>query len=381
MDRSLIDDSKRRGLFSTMVGKIADLEDFRRKHLAQNHALGDVRNFLINGGFDFAERQDDATAFTTIASQDYGPDRWWSDRANANIQYQRVDATGESGLHCRFYGSYKKVTNAGKIFITQVVEGVNSVPMRGRHVTFSICMKASAAYTIRMAILQLATAGTIDAPPATLVTAFGAAGTDPTLGANIAVIGTTESKSVTTNWQQFSVNVTVPSDAKNILVALWSNGNIAAGDTVSLAQAGLYITPTPPAWMPVPIADELEKCHRYGFRYDEAIDTHGMRRGTQALEVPFTFPVKMRIVPTGTSTITGWTNAAPGTTTVGFFNAVTNAYTIITGALTVNLAFNVGQRGGIMLFSAATSFDGTRGDGGRFECGPNVVIFFDAELL
>src|SRR5689334_7601271 len=42
---------------------------------------GTLQNCLINGGFDFAQRQDPAT-LTTIAIDNYGPDRWRVSREN-----------------------------------------------------------------------------------------------------------------------------------------------------------------------------------------------------------------------------------------------------------------------------------------------------------
>jgi hypothetical protein len=219
-------------------------------------------NYLINGGFDIAQRQAPGT-LTTIADNKYAADRWRVTRENADVQYIRVDANAESDLTSRYYGQFKKITNAGKLHICQIIEGFNSVPLRNKTVVFQAKLKASSSKTIRMGILQLQTAGTVDTIPATLVTAFGADSTDPTLGANVAVITAAQSKSVTTSWQSFSVSVTVPVNSKNIICAIWSDADFAANDTVSIAEAGLFTASSVQAWTPRLIGAEYSLCWRY----------------------------------------------------------------------------------------------------------------------
>jgi hypothetical protein len=219
-------------------------------------------NMLINGGFDLAQRQTPGT-LTTIADNKYAADRWRATRANADIQYQRVDALGETGLTSKYYGNFKKITNAGKLHICQIVEGFTSVSLRGKLIIFQAKMKASSSKTIRMAILELQNAGAIDTIPATLVTAFGADTVDPTLGANVAVITATQSKSVTTAWQNFSISVTVPSNSKNIVCAIWSDAGFAINDTLSIAEAGLYTGTTVQDWVVPDLGTEILRASRY----------------------------------------------------------------------------------------------------------------------
>ncbi len=228
-------------------------------------SISDTTNYLINGGFDIAQRQAPAT-LTTISDNGYGPDRWKSTRENADLQFQRNDATGESGLTSRYYGKYKKITNAGKFMALQIIEGVNSVPLRGRTVIFQAKMKASAAKTIRMAIIQLQTGGTIDTIPGTFVTAWNVDSTDPTLGANLAVVTGVQSKSVTTAWQNFSVSVSIPSDAKNVICAIWSDADFSVGDELNIAEAGLFLGSSLIAWSPRLFANELALCRRYCYK-------------------------------------------------------------------------------------------------------------------
>lgn len=281
-------------------------------------------NWLINGGFDLAQRQAPGT-LTTLTDNKCSADRWRVTRENADVQYIRVDATSESGLTSRYYGQFKKITNAGKIHICQIVEGINSVPLRSKTVIFQAKMKASASKTIRMAVLELQNAGTMDSIPATLVTAFGADSTDPTLGTNVAVITGAESKSVTTSWESFSVSVTVPTNSKNIICAIWSDADFAANDTLSIAEAGLFAASAVQAWTPRMYTEELRMCMYY-YQKTFPIDTAPVQNvgsAANSLRIlagkagalsnygEWRLPVPMRIDPTVTTYNPQAANAQP----------------------------------------------------------------------
>jgi hypothetical protein len=229
-------------------------------------------NLLINGGFDFAQRTTPGT-LTTVATDAYGPDRWRMARETASFQFKRFDATGESGLTCKNYGQFYS-TAGGKIHICQIIEGVNSVPLRSKAVTFQAKLKADTARTYRMAVIELQNAGTIDTIPATFCTDLTTGtGTDPTLGTNLAVITAAQSKSVTTSWTQFSVTVTVPSNSKNLICAIWSDAtDIGVGGHLNVAEAGLYASSAVQPWVPRPIGEELALCQRY-YEKTYALDT------------------------------------------------------------------------------------------------------------
>lgn len=270
--------------------------------------VNDTTNHLINGGFTFAQRQTPGT-LTTISDGSYGPDRWKMTRENADLQYRRVDASGESGLVSPYYGEFKKITNAGKMLVCQPLEYLDTLKFRGKVVGFQLQMKASSAKTMKIAIVELQAGGTADTLP-TLVSAWGADGTDPTLGANLAVISTPVSCSVTTAWQTFQFTGTFPSNSKNLLVMVWSNADFAANDTLGVAEGGMYFGESQRSWTPQHISKELELCQRY-FQKSYLIDTvPGTASYTSAPyayqysiypTVLVFFPVWLRITPTITT--------------------------------------------------------------------------------
>lgn len=243
----------------------------------------DVReNVIINGGFDFGMRQvlTTLTTYSNTSGRSYGPDRWGMTNENASIQFAGVDTSGASalsGLRSRYYGKFKKITSAGKFVVSQVIEGGNMMPLRGRQVTLQMKLRYAVAgsMTVRIALLYLTTSGTIDQLPVTFVSAFGAAGTDPTWGTNLTAIapdaaigdGTISGNGITCVLTSAFLNYggvfTVPDSAKNLVVVVFTNGQPAANDELHVGEAGLYDGVTEQDWCPRSAANELLLCQRY----------------------------------------------------------------------------------------------------------------------
>lgn len=271
------------------------------KYVTPSIAIADSTNYLINTQFLLAGRLSAPGTLTAIADNSYSADRWKVSRENTSIQYQRNDATSEVGLTSSYYARYKKITNAGKIMIGQVVESINAIPMRGKNVIFQMKMRASSSKTIKMAIVELQNAGSANVIP-NFVSAWGADGVNPTLGSNLAVITGAESKSVTTEWQNFSVSVVVPGDSNNIIVMIWSDSDFSANDYIDLAEAGLYQGNSTVAWIERPFELEVALCYRYcvSFRV-YAVNGTGQT---------IVLPVPMRVTPSLTVTADSGTGAA-----------------------------------------------------------------------
>jgi len=220
-------------------------------------------NLLINGGFDFFQRQVPGTA-TLMSNSAYWADRWKLQFNSYALYAQRLDGTQFAELTSRWSG--RLITQAGggdKFIFFQILEGTDSVPLRGKTVSFQIKMRCpQGPKTMRMGILELQNAGTIDTIPSTLVTNFNSAGVDPTFGANIAKINA-ESKTVTASWQTFTVNATVPATSKNIIVAMWADSNPGANVAYDMGEAGLYLGTATQVWRPESIQEVLVKCSRF----------------------------------------------------------------------------------------------------------------------
>lgn len=275
--------------------------------------VDDTTNHLINGGFNFAQRQAPGT-LTTIADLGYGADRWKMTRENADLQYIRVDGSSESGLTSPYFGQYKKITNSGKILICQPLEYLDTLKFRGKTVNFQLQMKASGSKTIKIAVVELKTGGTADTLP-TLVSAWGADGTDPTLGANLATIGTPTTCSVTTSWQTFQFTGQFPTTSKNLILMIWSNADVPINDTLSLAEAGLYFGASIRSWTPKLYTDDFNACRRYCYKTfpadtepkqtggrDGAVRIPASKAGAAVNFIQVRLPISMRVAPTSITT-------------------------------------------------------------------------------
>jgi len=332
-------------------------------------AVDDNTNNLINGGFDYAQRQAAPGTDTTIADEKYGPDRWRCTRENADLQYSRQDASSQSGLTCRYYGKFTKITNAGKFAVYQPLEFANSIPLRGRDVIFQVQMKASTAKTIKIAIVELAAAGTADTLPAAFVSAWNVDSTDPTLGTNLAVVDSVQSCSVTTSWQNFSVTATIPSDSKNLILAIWTDADFSAADWLALAEAGYYRGSSTQTWAPRHITDELKLCQRYYFLAANGDAVHlglGFMYSTTVLWLQINFPVKMRTTPT--------LDATSGT---DYYEFVRNSGSDTFNSLTIGL----GGENIVTTLYNSTEISGTAGYAGRVKTNnASARVGFTAEL-
>jgi hypothetical protein len=288
------------------------------------------QNAIINGGHLYAQRQAPGTLtpYSTFAGgRKYAADRWGITGENDSVQYQRIDTSGaqETNLTARFYGKYKKLTSAGKVIVSQVIEGSNVMPYRGRSVRVQFKMKYSVAGSmpVRLGLLYLNSAGTIDTIPATFASAFGAVGTDPTWGTNLVALtprqpdgGTVSGLGLTcilaSGWTRFSAVFDIPLTCKNLIPLVWTNGQPAANDELNISEVQLNDGEEIMDWSRELASDELAKCQRFCWKtFDpdvapaQNIGLNGALGGAIAAgavvsTTPVQYPVAMLKAPTAT---------------------------------------------------------------------------------
>lgn len=248
-------------------------------------------NFIRNGGFWFAQRQAPGTltTYSTTTSRLITADGWGVTNQNASVQYRRTDtvAAAETGLQSQFYGTFTKITNTGKVVVSQMIESRDAVQLRGRTVRVQGWLKADSARVVNIALAYLTTSGTADASPATFISAFGANGVDPTLGTNVSYVApktgvladnATVSTNcvncnVTTEWQRFGGVFDVPANLKNLYVLVYTDSQLTlATGTISLAQFSLTDGAEIQDWVPLSHQAELDRCLRYYWK-TFALDT------------------------------------------------------------------------------------------------------------
>ena len=271
---------------------------------------GPQTNYVRNSGFWFAQRQtpSSATTYSNTSGRAISADGWGITNENASATFQRQDSAGFAfGIQGRFYGDFLKTTSTGKLVVSQVIEGNDSNALRGRTVRVQCWMvqQVASGPVIRLGLAYLSSSGTMDSIPATFISAFGSNGVDPTLGTNLSLIapkstvlpengtisGNAVSCTLTSGWRRYGACFDVPSTAKNLVVMLFSNNQLAATNGFSLTQVTLTDGYEIADWLPDPYEVELGRVRRHywkTFNVDTApVTSIGVNTG----EFRFTSPI------------------------------------------------------------------------------------------
>ncbi len=285
------------------VGKVeqyTDSADRRSKTIDEKGVIStlvdnELYNWFINPQCRFAQRQAPGTltTYSVVGGRIYAGDMIFVGNENASVQWQRIDtaAAPETGLQARYYGKLKKLTAAGKMYAGQAYTAEETCNLRGRTIRFQFKTKVSVAATmaIRIGVMQLTSAGTADTIPSTanlFFTAMGAASVDPTPGANLAYIapkagitydaGTVNGNAVdytaTTSWVRIGVVVDVPTNCRNLIVLVWTNGQPAANDELNVSEFSVTDGQEVQDWTPVHSEIDFGRCLQH-YAKTFAIDT------------------------------------------------------------------------------------------------------------
>jgi hypothetical protein len=278
-----------------------------------NSSAAAGQNYLVNGGFDLAQKQTPGTLTYPGPGETYPCDQWKFSFQNITPQYARVDTNGapETGITARYYGQWQQTANFSKFMIFQPIESQPTFAFIGRTVIFQVKMKSSASRTMRMALISKST-GTVDAITS-MVAAWQAGTTDPSI--NFTTIGSVVGQSVTTAWTNFSITGIVPAGCLNLIAAVWTESAMSVGDSVYLTEAGLYDGTTVAPWLPKPMAEQIELAQRY-FQKTYEIDTApgtvtgtgqifsgfaGLNGTATVIRQTWCYPTRMRAAPTVTA--------------------------------------------------------------------------------
>jgi hypothetical protein len=246
------------------------------------------QNLCINGDFGFAQRQVPTTLTSNAilaGGRTYAFDRFFQSNlgTTAVVQTQQVSNLGgaEIGIQAESYGKFKVITLASKLVVGQVIESTNMNHTLGLRVRFSCKMKYSVAASmpVRLGMVYMTGAGTVDTisrAASGFISAFGAAGVDPTFtaAANLAYLtpiiaegGTITGNGVDINltnaWVRYSATFLIPATARNIIPMVWSNTTLVANDELNITEWGVYVGEESRDWHPKHQALELIDCDRY----------------------------------------------------------------------------------------------------------------------
>ena len=227
------------------------------------------------------------TSSTALAGgRQYAFDRFFQSNTGGTqvIQTQQVSnvAGAEDGLQAVTYAKYKCLTAAGKLLVGQAITNADMQHLVGKIVRVQCKMKYSvaASMAVRLGLIQLTAAGTVDTISASangFISAMNGTGVDPTLtaAANLAYIAPLSAESsgaisgnavdciLTTAWVRYSATFLIPASCKNIIPAVWSNANLAANDELNISEFGLYAGEEVRDWYPLNEAQEGMMCSAF----------------------------------------------------------------------------------------------------------------------
>jgi hypothetical protein len=257
-----------------------------------------------NGSFAIAQRSMPTT------DNAYCLDGWRLLMENANgvvVSQITGDVPLGAGYACQLVvGS----GNNGKFGIFSPIENKDMLHLRGGVCSLRTRLKATAGLTdgtgkIRQAILYWT--GTADSVASDPISSWGAEGTNPTLSGSWNYANTPAAIAVTTTWDDYLLeNVSIPSNATNIAIFIWSDDRgtttttdyLLVGGGLTLTQ-GAYAAPA----IILAHADELQRAQRY-FETGSWVQ-YGANGGDGGLVAIWAnYHVRKRTAPTTTTNVT-----------------------------------------------------------------------------
>lgn len=264
-------------------------------------AAGPRLNRVINGGMRVAQR-------TTIGSTD---DSWTLDRWTLLLEAANAWTVSQETSDVPTDGSKRALkltvgaSNNNKGGIATYLEFLNVADLRGKSVSLQVKLKASNARIgdVRAAVLEWT--GTADSVTSDVVSSWGSAGTNPTLVASWAYLGTPANLSPTTSWATYEIaGLTVGASANNLAVLIWCDDKTtSAADYLLVTDVQLEEGAVCTSVERRPYSQELELCQWY-FRRLKAAGTYspfgnGNLSTTTTLDAVVHYPT-MRTAPTAT---------------------------------------------------------------------------------
>jgi hypothetical protein len=263
-------------------------------------------NVLINGGWDFWQRQSNPTTDTVYNNNLYFADRWVmlndaaSSVAAAQISVASTNATNAVRI---------TNTNASsrKFALVQWVEASTTRPLRLRDVIFQVRARSTSGTppSVRIAILEWT--GTADAPSTSrdvINNWTNSADANPATtffkSTNFTVRAYTSATTLTGTNADLSVTGNIGSSCNNLVVVIWTSASVAQNNFADFTEVGLYDGTTFQPWLPAPIGVETNLIERYCLRLggESNFQRAGTAIGTASGAImDIRLPVKMRVNP------------------------------------------------------------------------------------
>lgn len=154
--------------------------------------------------------------------------------------------------------------------LIHIIEAADVYALKGQQYTFSISVRNGTGTLddIRMAVLGWT--GAADACPMDVISAWNAAGADPTLVANWAIQGSSASHAVNGTWTQYTVTATISASVTNAALFVWTDSaSWGTGEDISFSAADFVPGASARTFRDPSFDDELRRCqHRFYKTFD-----------------------------------------------------------------------------------------------------------------
>lgn len=241
-------------------------------------------NLLMNGAMDVWQRNTTFTNATYFPNNSgiYTADGYWFE---SGINAAPVDdvvnisqfARAFNTAACAFNNVMRfTITNTGtgnKFATFQFLENYKTAKIAGQVASFSFVCAGSTATNIRAALVSWT--GAADTLTKPVITAFNAAGTNPTLAASYDYLGSEPiNTAITANLARLKFeNIAVPSNCTNLAVMIWYDDATAANTTtLDISAVKVEQGPSCTAFKPLDLDLEIIQCQRW-FRKSWPITT------------------------------------------------------------------------------------------------------------
>jgi hypothetical protein len=270
-------------------------------------------NVLINTDFRISQRTKPGSAAIYNSSSIYPNnddaftlDRWYilSDGNNRVIVSRDTTNVEQDMPACCKLEVVTTSATGFKFGIAQMVENSNCAGLIDNTVTLSF--KARVSSTTKLSNVKAAVVewtGTSNSVTSDIVSAWGVAGTSPTLIASAAYVTTPVNLQVGTTWGTYVLTGTVSASCKNLIVFIWSDvKDTTAGDFINIGDVTLEAGGAPTGYKRELGVSILDQCHRYFYPVWARASGHPYRFVTvitdTRLDGILDFPQEMFRVPT-----------------------------------------------------------------------------------
>jgi hypothetical protein len=229
-------------------------------------------NVIINGGFDFFQRNTNGSSWTPLSSADdtYCFDRWIALTQSSAVDTFRWNSVTGTMAQPGPFGGLMAQSNAiaQRMGLLQVVEGFNSFQLRGKNVTLQARVaNTSGSTNLRYAVLEWI--GVADTVTSDIVrdwtsTSYTANNFFLSSGLVVAALGHVSGSA----WQDIMLSATISAACNNLMVFFWTESPAAQNGIMSIAQVDCHLGGSR-LWSPRPVAQELQLCQRY---YEKSYD-------------------------------------------------------------------------------------------------------------